>query len=166
MKLILVNQRYGHTRTIVIRGWMKGLLSLCLLGAPVALGYLGYELALADSGSNALISQETQATADELAGHAHDQLQQDQLQNDRSQNDRSHNSASYQSAFADDTVDTVVVLRGAEQALPVLAAAASTMRPPLAPASGLSLHLHPQSRSVFAHGRVIDPAVYSRHSHC
>lgn len=57
MKLILVNQRYGHTRTIVIRGWMKGLLSLCLLGAPLALAYLGYELALADSSPNTVVSQ-------------------------------------------------------------------------------------------------------------
>lgn len=48
MKLILVNQRYGHSRTIVIKGWLKGLLSLCLLGAPVALGYMGYHLALAN----------------------------------------------------------------------------------------------------------------------
>ncbi len=58
MKLILVNQRYGHSRTIVIRGWLKGLLSLCLLGAPVALGYLGYQLAVSDSDANQLVSQE------------------------------------------------------------------------------------------------------------
>jgi hypothetical protein len=66
MKLILVNQRYGHTRTIVIRGWMKGLLSLCLLGAPVALGYLGYELALADAGGSSLVSQKSPVAADEF----------------------------------------------------------------------------------------------------
>jgi len=46
MKVVLVNERYGHTRTYVIRGWLKGLLSLCLLGAPVALGYLGYQLSV------------------------------------------------------------------------------------------------------------------------
>lgn len=57
MKLILVNQRYGNTRTIVIKGWLKGLLSLCLLGAPVALGYLGYHLALSQSTSH-IVSQE------------------------------------------------------------------------------------------------------------
>ncbi len=44
MKVILVNERLGHTRTYVIRGWLKGVLSLCLLGAPVALGYMGYQL--------------------------------------------------------------------------------------------------------------------------
>jgi hypothetical protein len=46
MKVILVNERLGHTRTYVIKGWLKGVLSLCLLGAPVALGYLGYHLSL------------------------------------------------------------------------------------------------------------------------
>ena len=46
MRVVLVNERYGHTRTYVIRGWLKGLLSLCLLGAPVALGYLGYQLSV------------------------------------------------------------------------------------------------------------------------
>ena len=46
MKVILVDQRHGHTKTIVLKGWIKGLLSLCLLGAPVALGYFGYQLAV------------------------------------------------------------------------------------------------------------------------
>lgn len=57
MKLVLVNQRYGHSRTIVIKGWLKGLLSLCLLGAPVALG-LGYQLALADENTRLVVSHE------------------------------------------------------------------------------------------------------------
>ncbi|MEC7685472.1 MAG: hypothetical protein VX862_04520, partial [Pseudomonadota bacterium] len=51
MKLILVNQRHGHTRTVILKGWMKGLLSICLLGAPVALGYLGYQLAISGTAS-------------------------------------------------------------------------------------------------------------------
>ncbi|MFM1895808.1 MAG: hypothetical protein RLZZ385_882 [Pseudomonadota bacterium] len=46
MKIILVDQRHGHTRTIVLKGWAKGLLSVLLLGAPVALGYFGYEIAV------------------------------------------------------------------------------------------------------------------------
>lgn len=46
MKLILVDQRHGQTRTIVLKGWLKGLLSICILGAPVAFGYLGYEFAV------------------------------------------------------------------------------------------------------------------------
>ena len=35
---------------------MKGLLSVCLLGAPVALGYLGYQLAI--SGNPSLLSED------------------------------------------------------------------------------------------------------------
>ncbi len=46
MKIILVDQRHGHTKTIVLKGWAKGLLSVMLLGVPVALGYLGFELAV------------------------------------------------------------------------------------------------------------------------
>ena len=65
MKVILVNERYGHTRTIVLKGWLKGLLSVCLLGAPVALGYLGYQLA---------VSQDNQAYSQETAQTWHRQL--------------------------------------------------------------------------------------------
>jgi murein DD-endopeptidase MepM/ murein hydrolase activator NlpD len=46
MKIILVDQRHGNSRTIILKGWAKGLLSICLLGAPVALGFFGYELAV------------------------------------------------------------------------------------------------------------------------
>lgn len=65
MKVILVNERYGHTRTIVLKGWLKGLLSICLLGAPVAMGYLGYQLA---------VSQENQPYSQETAQTWHQQL--------------------------------------------------------------------------------------------
>jgi hypothetical protein len=58
MKVILVNERCGQTRTIVLKGWLKGLISVCLLGAPVALGYLGFQLALAHDGQT--YSQEVQ----------------------------------------------------------------------------------------------------------
>ena len=46
MKIILVDQRHGRSRTIVLKGWVKTALSVCLLGAPVALGFLGYQLAI------------------------------------------------------------------------------------------------------------------------
>ncbi len=49
MKVILVDQRHGHTKTIVLKGWLKGLLSLCLLGTPVALGYYGYQFAVSQN---------------------------------------------------------------------------------------------------------------------
>ncbi len=54
MKIILVDQRHGRSRTIVLRGWLKSVLSLCLLGAPVALGFLGYQLAIAHNAFQAL----------------------------------------------------------------------------------------------------------------
>lgn len=57
MKVILVDQRHGHTKTIVLKGWLKGLLSLCLLGAPVALGYFGYQLAVSQNAR--MFTQET-----------------------------------------------------------------------------------------------------------
>lgn len=73
MKVILVDQRHGHTKTIVLKGWLKGLLSVCLLGAPVALGYFGYQLAVA---------QDSQVITEETAQNWERQikLQADQLQ--------------------------------------------------------------------------------------
>jgi murein DD-endopeptidase MepM/ murein hydrolase activator NlpD len=65
MKLILVDQHHGHSKTIVLKGWLKGLLSLCLLGAPVALGYFGYQLA---------VSQESRVFSEETAGNWERQL--------------------------------------------------------------------------------------------
>ncbi|MCB1671567.1 MAG: M23 family metallopeptidase [Gammaproteobacteria bacterium] len=52
MKIILVDQRHGRSRTIVLKGWLKSILSLCLLGAPVALGFLGYQLAISHNPAN------------------------------------------------------------------------------------------------------------------
>ena len=57
MKLILVDQRHGHTKTIVLKGWVKGLLSILLLGTPVALGYFGYQLAI--SQDSVIFTEET-----------------------------------------------------------------------------------------------------------
>lgn len=65
MKLILVDQHHGHSKTIILKGWLKGLLSLCLLGTPVALGYFGYQLA---------VSQESRVFSEETAGNWERQL--------------------------------------------------------------------------------------------
>lgn len=51
MKLIFVNQRHGRTKTIVLKGWVKGLLYLIVLFAPVTLGYFGYQLAVSHNES-------------------------------------------------------------------------------------------------------------------
>ena len=57
MKLILVDHRHGRTKTIVLKGWFKGLLSILLLGTPVALGYFGYQLAI--SQDSVIFTEET-----------------------------------------------------------------------------------------------------------
>lgn len=144
MKLILVNQRYGHTRTIVIRGWMKGLLSLCLLGAPVALGYLGYELALAENTSNVLVSQEAKVSSDEFISSVHHAV-----------------LPAYQSAFPEHPVGNV---RSTENFHHALAIAASVISPLFQLVENLTIKYHAQTLAVFVHGRLIDPAVYFRHT--
>lgn len=50
MKLILIDQRHGQTKTVILKGWLKGVLSVCFLGAPVALGYFGFQLSVSHSG--------------------------------------------------------------------------------------------------------------------
>lgn len=69
MKLILVDQHHGHTRTIVLKGWLKGLLTICMLGAPVAFGYLGYEFAVSQDPHEYSL-ESTQSWDEELAGQA------------------------------------------------------------------------------------------------
>ncbi|MEC8472360.1 MAG: M23 family metallopeptidase [Pseudomonadota bacterium] len=78
MKLILVNQRHGHTRTVILKGWMKGLLSICLLGAPVALGYLGYQLAI--SGTASFLTEDVARNWQQQLSLQEDELKQ--LRND------------------------------------------------------------------------------------
>jgi len=51
MKLIFVDQHHGQTKTIVLRGWLKGVLSVCLIVAPASLVYLGYQLSSSDEES-------------------------------------------------------------------------------------------------------------------
>ncbi|MDG2141346.1 MAG: peptidoglycan DD-metalloendopeptidase family protein [Gammaproteobacteria bacterium] len=48
MKLIFVDEHHGQTKTIVLRGWLKGVLSVCLIIAPASFGYLGYQLSSSD----------------------------------------------------------------------------------------------------------------------
>ena len=57
MKLILVDQRHGRTKTIVLKGWLKGVLSICLIFAPAALGYFGYQLSV--SHNESIFTQES-----------------------------------------------------------------------------------------------------------
>ena len=51
MKLIFVDQHHGQTKTIVLKGWLKGVLSVCLIVAPASLIYLGYQVSSSDEES-------------------------------------------------------------------------------------------------------------------
>lgn len=45
MKIIIVDEKQGASKSLVLRGWMRLGLSICLLGLPVILGYYGFQLA-------------------------------------------------------------------------------------------------------------------------
>lgn len=141
MKLILVNQRYGHTRTIVIRGWMKGFLSLCLMGAPVALGYLGYELAFADAGSSSLVTQESAVAPDEFIRGGQPVVLVDQ---------GSDVSDRYAADLASDSLSDL---------RPMVASVSSLIATPHIEA--ITAH-SPGQLASFQHGRIVDPASYVR----
>lgn len=126
---------------------MKGFLSLCLLGAPVALGYLGYELALADAGGSSLVSQKSPVAVDEFMSgkHAEHQTQQ------------SPGSAQTMEFELDEAPTT-----GAEPKhlndYPVYGA--SLGGTVLVAQVGASAYISESYRAPFQHGRVIDPASY------
>ena len=42
MKIIIVSGKHGQSRSMSLGRWTRALLSLCLLGAPLGIGYLGY----------------------------------------------------------------------------------------------------------------------------
>lgn len=148
MKLILVNQRYGHTRTIVIRGWMKGFLSLCLIGAPVALGYLGYELAFADAGNSSLVSQGSPVAADPFIPGEH-QTQRSGHSRTPAQTGRIESTNETRSDPASENFADTRVLFSSHNNLRLIASADlpvdfSRREPP----------------TPFRHGRVVNPASY------
>lgn len=45
MKIIIVDEKHGASKSVVLRGWVRLGLSICLLGLPVILGYYGFQLA-------------------------------------------------------------------------------------------------------------------------
>lgn len=81
MKVILVDQRHGHTKTIVLKGWLKGLLSLCFLGAPVALGYFGYQVAI--SHESHIVTEEAAQNWDRQIKLQSEQLQRIKVDSDQ-----------------------------------------------------------------------------------
>lgn len=152
MKLILVNQRYGHTRTIVIRGWMKGFLSLCLIGAPVALGYLGYELAFADAGNSSLVSRESAVAADEFI-HGERQTQHAGDLRTTVHSGRVESADETNSDPGSEHISDTRVLFGSYNYLRLIVQADLP--------EDFFQHSLPAS---FRHGRVVDPASYFHHT--
>ena len=73
MKLILSDQRHGQTKTVVLKGWMKGVLSICFLGAPVALGYFGFQFSVLHNGN--LISSESTQTWNQQSSNSNSNLE-------------------------------------------------------------------------------------------
>jgi len=80
MKIIIVDQKHGDTKSLVLKGWMRVALSVCLLGVPVVLGYYGYHLS-ATRNADFYKDQATQAWMDTLKSQKEDidQIRQDTL---------------------------------------------------------------------------------------
>jgi len=65
MKIIIVDQKHGETKSLVLKGWMRVALSICLLGVPVILGYYGYHFS-ATRNADFYKDQASQAWMDDL----------------------------------------------------------------------------------------------------
>ena len=128
-----------HQTRIVLKGWLKGLISICLLGAPVALGYLGIQLALVHNGQ--AYSQETQ-TLQQLRelGESIAQVKRQSIDNKHGNVYSRYTDAERMQADVDELIreGRNLVLIG------------STGR-----STSPQAHL-----SVYKHGRPVDPATY------
>lgn len=71
MKIIIVDQKHGETRSLVLKGWVRVALSVCLLGVPVILGYYGYHFS-ATRNADFYKDEATQAWIDELRSQKQD----------------------------------------------------------------------------------------------
>lgn len=137
VQLVLINRRRGCSSTIVIRGWLRGLLSLCLLGAPVVFGCMGYQLSLSAAPESSLHSQHSIETAEtrNVAGSGADSDAPRRAQ--PAPQEKSVFSGRYAGA------------------IPALMASAAVVlaRPVSAPFI------------AYEHGRIIDPAAYGQRTH-
>lgn len=59
MKLLLIDAKHGQSKSLELKGWLRALLSLCLLGTPVGLGYFGYHLAAGQTQGPLVFSQQS-----------------------------------------------------------------------------------------------------------
>ena len=65
MKIIIVDQKHGETKSLVLRGWMRLLLTFCFIGMPVLLGYYGYQFSVSRS-ADLYTDEAAQAWADRM----------------------------------------------------------------------------------------------------
>ncbi len=65
MKIIIVDQKHGDTRSLVLKDWMRVLLTFCFFGMPVLLGYYGYQFSASRS-TDLYTDEAAQAWADKL----------------------------------------------------------------------------------------------------
>jgi murein DD-endopeptidase MepM/ murein hydrolase activator NlpD len=80
MKIIIVDQKHGETRSLVLKGWARVALSVCLLGIPAILGYYGYHFS-ALRNADFYKDEASQAWMDDLKSQKADveQIRQDTL---------------------------------------------------------------------------------------
>jgi murein DD-endopeptidase MepM/ murein hydrolase activator NlpD len=80
MKIIIVDQKHGETRSLVLKGWARVVLSVCLLGIPVILGYYGYHFSSLRN-ADFYKDEASQAWMDDLKSQKADveQIRQDTL---------------------------------------------------------------------------------------
>jgi len=164
MKVILVDQRHGHTRTIVLKGWLKGLLSLCILGAPVAFGYLGYQVSVAgNSQQYTLVTAADPADEVESPADAQQASGQDTVTFTYTQHQFLPASDEPAPQLADRAQQRNGYIARFEHSDKFLASLGDVIRQgqliELASNTGISAG-HQISFEVYRHGRVVDPAAY------
>ncbi len=67
MKIIIVSKHHGSSRSITLGSWTRVLLSVCMLGMPVAAGVLGYHLFLDQNSAGGVNADSRRAWQQALA---------------------------------------------------------------------------------------------------
>lgn len=67
MRIILVSKRHGRTRSFTLGVWTRALLSACLLGLPVGLGFVAAQGGFSSSDNDVFSEESAQAWKDDLA---------------------------------------------------------------------------------------------------
>src|SRR5690554_4682808 len=62
MKVMIVDEKHGGPRSLVLGGWARLTLTICPLGLPAVLGYLGHQAAAAAARSVELYADKASPT--------------------------------------------------------------------------------------------------------